>query len=181
MAKKGVAQTTIMEVAKKSQTSHPLVTYHFPNINQLYLGVINDILEEMRLATVKVIEQDYATAQELLTNYVEVLFHWGEKNRDKIQLWVYFYYLATVDQEFAVFNDQVRKVGRERIESILLKGIAYGEFPKTPRPKMKDLTISIQGLITGNIIMAVSETNLSLKEAARVTSETAAAMVLFSK
>jgi AcrR family transcriptional regulator len=171
MCKKGVAQTSIMDVAKKSKTSHPHVTYHFADIDQLYVGVIHQILEEMRDETQAAMDRKHANSHQVLKAYCEVLFHWAKRNEEKLKLFVYFYYLASLDSKFTSLNNEIRKVGRERVETILAKGIAFGEFQKRSAAEVKALATFIQGIVTGNLIMAVSEDTLSLDEAAQITSK----------
>lgn len=178
MCKKGVAQTSINEVAKKSKTSHPLVTYHFPNIDQLYVGVLKEVLEEMREVTIKAVEVNAASPSKMLKDYCEVLFHWAVEHEDKIKLFMYFYYLASVDSQFREMNDSIRKIGRERVENILVKGMAFGDFQKRSPEQTRALATFIQGVVTGNLLMAVSENTLPLKEAAVVTSQHVDALVL---
>lgn len=172
MLKNGVAETTMMEVAKRSKTSHPLVTYHFADINKLYIGVIESILEELREATIKAIEKEHKNMIELLRAYSRVYFDWGKVNQDKFRLWIYFYYLATLHPEYTALNDEIRRVGRERIENILLKGIAFGEFKKKSSKEIKELSYSIQGLITGGMIMVSSESVFSYDEVANMIGNT---------
>lgn len=178
MAKNGVAGVTIQDVAKRAKTSHPLVTYHFDDMDLLYIGVLKQILEEMRGATVAVLEMSHPNQKALLKAYTQVLFYWGKKNQAKMRLWIYFYYLASVHDDFRQFNDEIRKVGRARILSILTKGMALGEFPKTDEKGLDDLSINIQALLTGHLIMCLSESGYSFDEAGRIISSQVETLVL---
>lgn len=178
MIKNGVARTSVQDVAKKSKTSHPLVTYHFKDLDALYMGVLQSILEEMRLVTIKSIEASCASESERLKNYSSCLFNWGKNNEDKIRLWMYFYYLASFHEEYKKFNNEIRKAGRERIMALLTKGIALGEFPTVSAKVLDEKVYAIQSALTGNLVMCISESGYSFKEAAQITENQIAAIAL---
>lgn len=178
MSKNGVAATSIQDIAKRSKTSHPLVTYHFKTIDDVYFGVVQQIIEETRIAAAEAIRRPHEKQIDVLRAYSDAYFIWGKKNTSKLSLWMYFNFLCSFKEEYLKFGDEIRKIGRERITSILTRGIALDEFPRMSSQDIDDLSFAIQGLLTGNLVMTVSETHFPLEEAQRITALQIERMVL---
>ena len=103
--------------------------------------------------------------------YTLALFKWAEKNKHKIKLWMYFYYIATINPRFKKFNTEIRKIGRQRIVDLIKQGVEKKVLPELSLTQIHHHSFTIQGLITGNIFMCLSEQGLNIKKTGNMTFE----------
>ena len=76
---------------------------------------------------------------------------------------MYFYYLSSFHPDFSELNSGIRQTGRERISVIIYEGIEEKAFRLPSGYSVRELAHTIQGLITGNVIMAATERGHDIK------------------
>lgn len=157
--KSGVAQTKMSEVAEKAGVDQPLIHYYFPNLDSLYSDVVNAVLEHLKEHMLTHLLRNSKDSKAVLEAYISTYFDWARDHHGYFSVWMYFYYLATYNPTFAQLNTLIRETGRTRIQSILYEGIERGTFKIPPGIKVSELAIGIQGIITGNVILAGTESN----------------------
>ena len=155
--KHGVAQTRMSEVALKAGVDQPLIHYYFPTPDTLYASVIQEIVEELKEEVVEALSKGAADPAQALTHYIRAHFAWAERNPGLFALWIYFYYLAGFNPTFTAINKLIREAGRDRIASLIYRGIEQGDFSLPKTTTVSTAALNIQGLITGNVIMAATE------------------------
>lgn len=153
----GVAQTKMAEIADKAGVDQPLIRYYFPTLDSLYAEVVAVALEDLKQASLQAVAQAGSDPGQLLVNYVRAPFEWGSRNPGPGSLWLYFYYLASFNPQFSLLNRTIRETGRDRITVMLYTGIEKGAFRLPPGLSVPELALALQGLITGNTIMAFTE------------------------
>lgn len=158
MAQKGVADTKLIDIAKMARVDHPLVKYYFPQINELHLEIFQIIVNDLKDHVLDKIPSASKSPKELLKNYINSYFDWGNKNPIFVSLYLFFYYQASFKKEFVDLNSSVRQTGRNRIEAMLYEGCAKKAFKIKP-DDVPNVAVSIQGLLTGNMVMAYTEKN----------------------
>lgn len=174
---KGVAQTKISEIAAKAKVHQPLIGYHFPTIEDLHKDVILFVLEGLKKTSTDAISSNESSPKNALEAYIRAPFVWMKKNPGHFSLWMYFYYLATRSSVFRDLNNEIRRIGRERIEKLLYRGIEAQLFHLQPGRSVSSTAAAIQGAMTGNSIMAGTEENLTIQQGADLTVAFALSMI----
>lgn len=176
-ARSGVAQASFTQVAELAGVPRPLVNYYFPTSEALQEAVIGAVLERLKEAALFGIQENWDDPVRALVGYSESYFKWGVKNRDLVTIWIYFYYLASYSQSFRAMSDSSRQTGRERIASLIYRGVETGAFVVPKGLSVPVLALNVQGLLTGNFVMAFSESSLDPLQIARQTSAAVLALL----
>lgn len=168
-AKKGIEHTKIIEISKAAGVSHSLLLYHFPTYEKLCLEVIHYILGGLKNQTIEAVSKTTHNPLKALEDYVQTPFKWARQEPDHFSLWMYFYYKASNESTFRSLNSDIRLVGRERIRHLILELIVIGIIPHHDTKAVFEATILIQGIITGNTILAFTENGLDSEIMAKLT------------
>ncbi len=153
----GIEQTKIVDIAKYAEVNHSLVLYYFPNIKDLGKAVIESLIDELNQSTIKALEKSEQNSKALLKSYIDSTFLLVKKNKNKFTIWLHFYYKASHNQEYQDLNQKVRHQGKERIRSILLSLSEKKLIPSLSPELLEESTDLILGLMTGNLIIAMTE------------------------
>lgn len=149
ISKKGVSALTFEQVGKVSKMARSHVVYYYPSRDKL-------ITEAIRFATLnaKDIILDHVgsttVGKEALVRYVEGNFKWVQKEHQDLSLYTLLYHQSTYQKHYSDLHEEIRQVGIDVVRGILE---TMSEIPKS---KIPELTVNILGIITGNIIDAVS-------------------------
>ncbi len=154
---KGVGATRFNEIAARAGVDQPLIHYYFPNLENLYREIVDVVLASLKNSGLKGIEEGKGNSVEVLRNYVRSSFKWAKENPGYASLFLYFYYLASYSDKFLQLNKVIRDEGRDRISVVVYKGIEDGVFAKPSHMTVAETAIFIQGLMTGNTLLAVTE------------------------
>lgn len=171
----GVLGTNISTIAKRLGIPHPLVLYHYPTLQGLYLDMVLFVVEDIKDATLRALlknpkdPKDPKNPKDALCAYVRAPFQWAQKNRGKFSVLLFFYYQASFSKPFMDLNTQLRQTGRERISTLLYEGIAKGKYPKIKSSQVEHLALEIQSLITGGTILSGTEHGLSRNQIMELT------------
>lgn len=168
----GVAQTRLNDIAKAAKLAPPHLHYYFKDPADLQRAVILEVLKSLKDASLAGAKET-ATFREEFESYVRAPFLWAKENPGLATIWLYFYHLCSFDPEMRKLNDQIRETGRERILLFIFKGVREGVFkPREKHLTIEDLALSIQGLITGNSVIAFSEGKLQTEKIQSTTLST---------
>lgn len=165
----GVLGTNVSSIAKKLGVPHPLVLYHYPTLQGLYLDMVLFIVEDIKDVTMKALMKNHKDPKEALCAYVRVPFQWAQKNPGMFSALMFFYYQSSFSKPFMDLNTQLRQTGRERISTLLYEGIAKGKYPRIKSTQVENLALEIQSLITGGTILSSTEQGLSKKLSMELT------------
>jgi AcrR family transcriptional regulator len=153
----GIEQTKIVDIAKEAQVNHSLVLYYFPNYEDIVMAVTESLIQELNDATIKAINSPHKDSLELLRNYIESTFKLVKKNKDKFTIWLHFYYKASQDNKYNELNKSIRNQARERISEIVKSCSSENLCKNFSDDELADISNYILGLITGNLIVAMTE------------------------
>jgi AcrR family transcriptional regulator len=167
--KTGIGNTRIKDIAVEAGVDQPLIHYYFPTLDSLYKDIIEIVLNHLKEHSIAAFSRNINDPAKMLASYIRAPFSWAEKNQGYFSIWMYFYYLASFNPFFTQVSSVIRETGRDRISVILYRGIESGHFKIQKGQTVKDLAINIQGLITGNTIMAGSEDRKLLPVFASIT------------
>jgi AcrR family transcriptional regulator len=149
LATEGIDSLTFDNIGKRTKMSRSHVVYYFKSRDRL-------IEETVRAVTVSAKQEigDFmgqpAHWRQALERYVEGNFHWIENNPDHASVYTLMYYLASFRPIYRKLHLEIRKVGSDWIEALLRQA------PEFSKANVTDLAKNIQGLVTGNIIEAVT-------------------------
>jgi AcrR family transcriptional regulator len=160
-----VADTKLSEVAALAKVDPPLIHYYFPKFEHLVAEVIQRILEHLKSAVIAALDG----SDDDLWKYIRVYFHWLRDFPGYFAISMYFYHLACALPGIKAMNTAIRVTGRERIALILYKGVESGRFRLPENLTVPQCATLIQGILTGNTIMAASESALSIDAATELT------------
>ncbi len=149
LATEGVDLLTFDNVGKRVQMSRSHVVYYFKNRDRLIEETVRAVTVSAKLEIERTMGQPVHWRQ-ALEKYVEGNFHWIENNPDHASVYTLLYYLASFRPLYRKLHLEIRKVGSDWIEQLL------SQAPEFRRANVADLAKNIQGLVTGNIIDAVT-------------------------
>jgi AcrR family transcriptional regulator len=158
----GPARTTNVDIAKRAGVPPPLVLYYFPGPDALFSEVIQHILEGLREEVLGAIQANVTNPRKALLAYVSAHLQWAARHEELLGIWLYFYYLATVNPHFRELNSAVRETGRERIAALIYEGMAKGHFEIPKSHDVPALAREIQLLINGGWVMPFTEKHCPL-------------------
>ena len=169
---KGIANTKIIDIAKAAKINRSLIYYYYKDINEIFIDIITMVLGDLKKTTFEFIEKPHSSTLALLKNYIFAPFYWAQTKPNHWQMWLYFYYLCSSIDEFQLMNTEIRQNGRARIESMIYMGIGKKEFQFDDHFDVSRAAFSIQGLITGNLVLGFTERGLDFKVVAEDTYQT---------
>ncbi|OFZ81751.1 MAG: hypothetical protein A2583_12405 [Bdellovibrionales bacterium RIFOXYD1_FULL_53_11] len=178
LSEKGVSETAMLDIARASFTDHQLVYYYFPSITRLHYEVVMRIMNELKGAMLEGIIEHGGNARHDMEKYITSTFEWARNNPGRMSLWIFFYYKASTGGEFKTLNDAFRRTGRERIGALVAKGVGDGVYKRLNADAIRAVSTQIQGLITGNAIMAATESGIDHMDFAAKTYKTVMGMLI---
>lgn len=159
----GIHALRFSHIAKQAKIPQALIGYHFPTTELLLMAVIQAEIEKLKAASVESVERWVNQPKKALAEYIRAPFRMAEDDLEFRAVWTALYHLCTVTPAFADLNHEVRKVGRERILNLITMVFATeGRFidePKLSREQLVGLALTVQAVITGHILMTVTEPN----------------------
>ena len=177
----GIHSLRFSNIAKKADMPQPLVGYHFPTTESLLMGIFLVEVEKLKTYSIKSIEKHLSEPREALGAYIRSPFEMAKKDRTFRVCWTAFYHLCTISNEFVALNDQIRKTGRERILNLISMVLATeGRFlgKKAPsRQELLSISVRIQAIMTGHLIMAATESLLEYDHLAEQAVKTCFALI----
>lgn len=167
-SKKGIGAATLKEIAQKAEIDQPLLNYYYPTIQEMHSDIIRYVLESLR---VSIFEPLAASTDfwETFREYIMGYFRWAERNPSLYSIWLYFYYIASVEPYYRDQCTLTREVGRERLLSLIYRGIATNQIQKTPYGSVEEMAQQIYALINGNFVLLFTENNQDPKKLAQTT------------
>src|SRR4051794_7840040 len=109
---KGIGHTKMADIAARARLDQALLRYHFPSLDSLYLEVFREVVSGEEGISEGFSRVATKSPLDALRAYVTGYFEWGAKNRKRLSLFQYFYYLASYHPEFTRINDERRAMGR---------------------------------------------------------------------
>lgn len=165
----GIAPTTMRDVAKRAGVDPPLIHYYFKDIESLHLAVIGLALEDLKEYSLRESEKHPDRPERWMAEYIKAPLAWIRDRPERMFLWVYFYTLAAKPGPgpFRDLNDQIRKVGRDRIRMKVFEGVERGVFRLPPGLTAADAALEIQSWMTGSAIVFATENEIGYERSVR--------------
>lgn len=165
----GISDTKTKDIAHEAGVDQPLINYYYPTFDALFIDVFREVGDNLREVTIQYALRQPNNPVETLKNYILAPFDWASKNPGFFSIWLYFYHLAATKDSFAQLDTAIRTGGRERISLLIYEGIEKRKFQIPAGSSVTEMAILIQGLITGNTIMAGTETPTQFKQFSKMT------------
>lgn len=154
----GVHTLRMTDVAREAKIPVPLLSYHYPTQDALYLELIQGALEQLKVHSVQALEKYPNDPVKALRGYIRAPMEVASKDPVFRSIWMYFYHLSASSPKFEEANMLIRVVGRERILG-LVSLIHEKHGNKKHQMNLTELAFCIQGIMTGFVIMAATEPN----------------------
>jgi AcrR family transcriptional regulator len=158
LGRKGYSAFQLAEFAKNSGIAAPLILYYF--------GSIAGLFEQLVYRTVargRELAEKYASKAEpgesALRAWVDSMFDWIASDRPAQVIMMQYYSETRFNDRLASLNADVVRVGRERVEQVILAGIRVGQFRfpgmRDPR-RVRTRAEALHDLITGALMKILS-------------------------
>jgi AcrR family transcriptional regulator len=170
--KNGISDTRLSEIASLAKIDQPLINYYFPTLDSLYTEIVKVLLEDLANFSTKGFESNSADPIKIMTEYIRGPFEWSQTRKGYFSLWMYFYHLASYSESFTQLNTLIRENGRNRISMIIYKGLEKGVFRLPSDLTVNEMAILIQGIISGNTILAGTEGGLKWNQVTELSIKT---------
>jgi TetR/AcrR family transcriptional regulator, transcriptional repressor of bet genes len=160
-ARLGLEQTTYEHIARRCGVSRTLVIHYFPERDELTRLAIRYVRADMQEAAINALAKA-PTAVQSLSEYVRSTFRWIAKKPDYFSVWLMFYYLCGVREDFKQMHTELAQMGHDRIATLIALIVSHkGEPSKAIKLRAK----SLQSLMTGALVtMHVENLSLDPKE-----------------
>lgn len=160
MNRKGFDNITLAMVAKESGVTAPSVRYYYSSADDLKITTAKFIrLKFQKFVLRGMLNKD--KPKDILSSYIERCFLWVEQNREDANVWLSVLAQCVRDKKLREMNHAAVEVGRERIESIIRKGILSRTF-RSDNPTHTSKVIQV--LITGGLVCYASQSHDDDKE-----------------
>lgn len=165
IAERGLARTTVRDIAQSCGLSTGTITYHFPSMEKLIGEVLRNAsarFAESLLAEVDkqgpALARLHALVDAALPDRAEALTMW--------RLWLDYWARAARDAELATVHHERYRVWRHAVEGLIEEGLAKGEF----RPvDAKAVAAEFVGLFDGLGLQAtIGDREMTSRRARRV-------------
>jgi AcrR family transcriptional regulator len=157
----GYEKTTYEAIGRKIGTRRAHIAYHFKNKNDIFKYCVRYIVSNYH----KVSGQHVAKSnspKDTLMRYVDGPYVWSQKHPKQLSSMLLFYYLCSVNEDFKVLNDDVKKTGLKKIQEILIEDLQLN----ITRKQAITLSKSIQNIMSGYHVTAKTS-NLATITASR--------------
>jgi AcrR family transcriptional regulator len=172
LAKLGLARTNYESVGKLCGLKRPHVAYHYPDFDLLIEGCIKFAYATGRSVVAEYL-RDAKGVEEQLTGYIEGTFGWLASNSSQKGALMVLWHLATFDKKYWVLNDQIKRMGTERVYAI-----TTGGKPLDLKSAAWTTALGIHGLLIGRCIEFITfDSGLESGEIARQTAQQALALL----
>ena len=152
-AKEGAQATIFESIAQAAKVSRALILRYFPTYQSLMMFMAKYIRAQLQeLAVQRLTAADGPKAQ--LEAYIDATFEWIEVYPHHVKVWLYFYYLCSLDKKTRDLNTELVDIGHKRIQKMIEEGQKAGVFPKGNATASAK---AVQTLITGSLLSCLSE------------------------
>jgi AcrR family transcriptional regulator len=146
IARRGLARTTVREIAQSCGLSTGTITYHFSSMDELLAEVLRAASTAFAEAIVaeagkhgSALERLFALVDAALPDHPESLELW--------RLWLDYWARAARDPELATVHHERYRVWRGAVERLIAEGIGTGEFrPVDPEVAATEVVGLFDGL-----------------------------------
>ncbi len=152
-SRKGLDQVTLEMIAREAGVTRNLLKHYFKDledIRELSVKYIRLLFQRIAIDALASGEE----ADVMLARYVDACFYWVENFRVHALVWLAFLHRCSRDKKLRELNTLAGAVGEERIANLIRLGCEKGVFAPTTS---EDAAKVIQSLITGALIISVSE------------------------
>lgn len=164
LAHEGLENTTYEAIAQKIGTRRAHVAYHFSDKHYIYQAAVKYILATNQQISINHMSEA-TDGKDMLKRYVEGPFIWAQTHPEQLSVMLLLYYLCVTREEYHDLHYQIRKGGHERIKYILSSKLGK----KFTEEEVVIYSKSIQNMISGAIIDAVTTRKKTLEEAKQET------------
>ena len=159
-------------IAKKAKVAQPLMDYHFPNLEALLMEMVLLQVEKLRQLSTDAIEKNLGDPKKTLSAYIQAPFLLAEGDARFRAVWSCLYHLASVNPRFSNLNIGFRKIGRERITTLIKANLPIDAAKgKKMQDRIDSAALAIQGLITGLSFMAGTDPAVNYRDFSRLASQ----------
>ncbi|MCB9093272.1 MAG: TetR/AcrR family transcriptional regulator [Halobacteriovoraceae bacterium] len=167
-ARKGVAQTKLIDIAEDAKINHSLILYHFKSLDEVCYSVIESILNEFLEALRKFESKTIVNHTAHLRSYVQSYFILAKKSPARFSIWLHFYYKASHDERYKKLLRIIREYSLDKIRTLLLHYMDESGVTLPPQD-LQDASTFVLSIINGNIILALTESEFPMEEYGRQT------------
>jgi AcrR family transcriptional regulator len=143
---RGLAATTVREIATLADVSIGTITYHFESVDEILAEVLRDSSQRF---TERVMHEAFtlAGAMERLEFLIDTDLPDDEASTAQFRLWLEYWARAIHDPQLAVVHSERHSFERGVIEQIIAEGVTSGEF--APATDASAVAAEFLGLLEG--------------------------------
>jgi len=150
VAESGIADLSFEAISKATGLTKPHIQYYFKSKEVLLLDCFQHIATVAQQITQKHVESKH-TWQGRLLAVAEAAFIWIDRHPQHAAVLFLYYHYCTLNPQLSKVHQEVRAVGRERIEEILKAGL-----PENKKSQIAQLAFNIQTYLTGVVMEMAS-------------------------
>jgi AcrR family transcriptional regulator len=149
LANLGDKATTFRSIAERAGVSPALVGIYFKNRDELFPKVLDYVIREGRLDTVRALEEAQNPIEKLKA-YFRVSIEFFRATPDRAKIYLQLYHVASFDDHYRMLCRDVKEVAVKRVEVILEAGERAGHF------QIKNRALTARMIHTGVIGLLLS-------------------------
>jgi AcrR family transcriptional regulator len=152
-ARKGFEAVTMEMIAREGGVSRAALSHYFKGVDEIRELSVKYIRLVMQKLAVDAMSKE-TDPEKVLSAYIGFCFEWVRNLRTHALVWLGFLHRCTGHTKLREINTLASLTGADRISNLIRKGISSGTFQYVdPQSAAR----SVQALITGSLIMYVSE------------------------
>jgi AcrR family transcriptional regulator len=173
VAENGWEETTLEKIGAKHGMTRAHVAYYFEGREEMLLAAIKLVAQTAQALTVERLETALGWKKQLEA-IVQGAIDWTVQHPDQAKVFLLFYYLGSLSENYRGLQTQIRNAGVDRIVPIL----ANSPIGELPPKRIRVLAKKIQNQITGTLVdFSVTHSDLTQGELQKTLFETVLGLV----
>lgn len=155
----GVEEVTLQMIAKESKLSFGSVHYYFGgDKKKIRLAALEYVATEAKQFADSLMEKKHKKEKvnNFVLRYFAVSYEWIFKHPDQAAYWLYFYYLATVNNNYKKVMLLAREHSINRFEAAILKTLMNNDINMNSE-NVKSLCIDFNNYMVGALITFIAK------------------------
>jgi len=155
IGKEGVQKMTFARVGAPIKINASQVRYHFRTLDELIVTAFEELFENMADEVLPRFEAASGPKKKKLEALADGLFHWAEKNPNKMKALLLFYYESSHRPKLAKLHRQLGSLGVKRLINILSDGSKHSKsMERAVEAKAWLIWAALEGLLLYHATMA---------------------------
>lgn len=115
ISKIGVEKTSITNIALEAELKRPLIAYHFPKKDRIFLEVVKSIIVNLSIELDELQSQKAKDGRQGIIEILTLYIDFFQNNSHYFHCFLHFFYMASIKNEYRDLNTKIKTIALSRI------------------------------------------------------------------